>query len=109
MTIRSKIILLPALAALLLVPILVLIANERRVWRDVTSAVEAAYLPALSLSHQLGERLGEVQRGFDDAAFFLSDSTLAATADRRQVFDETLRRAAEYEVVPSAFGDRDET
>ena len=98
MKIRTKIILLPLLTTLLLVPILLLMNRERSAFEELTTEVDTAYLPALSLSHQLLERLGEVQRGFDDAVFFLSDSSLERAAAQRELFEQTLARAAEYDV-----------
>ena len=106
MKIRTKIILLPLLATLLVVPIMLLMDRERNTFEELTSEVEDAYLPALSLSHQLLERLGEVQRGFDDAVFFLNAASLEQADAQRALFEKTLTRAGGYPVFQPAALDR---
>ncbi len=67
LSVRYRITLLPALAALALLLVLLVVRGAGRDNDRLMQQIEAGYFPALDLSQELGEKLTGVQRSLDDA------------------------------------------
>ncbi len=89
--IRSRIILLPALAGIAFLALWVLASREGTENSELMGRVEEGYFPALSLSHDLNDTLAEIQRAFDESAVSVSTDSLAEAESLR---DEFLKKSA---------------
>ncbi len=101
MKIRSKILLIPALAALIFVFLLLLVQKERRRYQALVEQIETAYVPAIRWSNTQLNELNKVQRGFDLAAYFLDRDGVQANDELRSAFDRRLATGVEFDVLPA--------
>ncbi|MDH3745796.1 MAG: methyl-accepting chemotaxis protein [Acidobacteriota bacterium] len=101
MKIRSKILLLPALAAVIFVSLLVLVQKERSRYQALVEQIETAQLPAIQWCNDRLHELSEVQRGFDLAAYFLDREGAVANDELRVAFARRLAAGSELAALPA--------
>lgn len=101
MKIRSKILLLPALAALIFLCLLLLVQQERGRYQALVEQIETAHLPAIQWSNDRLHDLSEVQRGFDLAAYFLDREGVLDNEEQRTAFDRRLAAGNEIAALPT--------
>ncbi len=84
LSIRARIVFLPLLAGLTFLALMLLVSHSGARYSHLMGEIEDGYFPALSLSHDLAQSLGSIQRAFDEATASGSPDSLGTV--------ETLRR-----------------
>ncbi len=85
-SIRARIVFLPLLAGLAFLALFLLVRQSGDRYNALMEEIEGGYFPALSLSHDLAQSLGSVQRAFDEASVSGSTESLDTAEALRKSF-----------------------
>lgn len=94
MKVVHKIVLMPALAVVALVVVFTVVQVTRSANEDLNRRIETGYLPAVTMSQQLGELLAELQRGLQDSVASADSGVLTETDELSDRFLEIVEQAA---------------
>ena len=86
LSIRARIVFLPLLAGLAFLTLFLLVRQSGARYNTLMGEIEEGYFPALSLSHDLAQSLGSIQRAFDDATLSSSVGSLETAEALRNSF-----------------------
>lgn len=90
MSIRARIVFLPLLAGLAFLALFLLVRQSGIRYHALMAEIENGYFPAVSLSHDLTQSLGSIQRTFDEATLSSSAVSLEKAEALRKGFLEQV-------------------
>ncbi|MFQ5525778.1 MAG: methyl-accepting chemotaxis protein [Thermoanaerobaculia bacterium] len=86
MSIRARIVFLPAIAGLAFLLMFLLVRQSGQHYAQLIGEIEDGYFPALNLSHDLTQLMSSIQLSFDEATVSFSTSSLEQAEALRKEF-----------------------